>query len=44
MINLYGTYQTKSNPFYDFFLFLVGHIADKDIYNHAIILIYTTGD
>ena len=31
----------KSEPFYDFFL--VDHIADKDIYNHAIILIYRTG-
>ena len=42
MINLYKTYQTKSKPFYNFFL--VGHIAGKDIYNHVIILIYRTGD
>ena len=33
MINLYITYQTKSEPFYNFFL--VDHIADKDIYNHT---------
>ena len=38
-INLYKTYQNP-NHFYDFFL--VGHIADKDVYEHAIILIYTT--
>ena len=31
----------KSEPFYDFFL--VDHIADKDVYNHVIVLIYTTG-
>ena len=37
MINLYKTYQKKSEPF-----FLVGHIADKDVYNHVIILIYKT--
>ena len=42
MFNLYGTYQTKSKPFYDFFL--VGHIADKNVYNHAIILNYRTGE
>ncbi len=42
MINLYKTYQTKSKPFYNFFL--VGHIAGKDIYNHVIILTYRTGD
>ena len=40
MINLYKTYQTKSEQFYNYFL--VGHIADKDVYNHAIILTYRT--
>src|SRR6185369_496494 len=39
--NLYKTYQTKSKPFYDFFL--IGHIADKDVYNHVTILTYRTG-